>query len=72
MLDVEELPDIKRDGIDLYSTISVNYVEAILGTTVKVIEDLTCAFFKLLFFHVLISLYITTFIRRRIHKKKSI
>lgn len=36
MLDVEELPDIKRDGIDLYSTISINYVEAILGTTVMV------------------------------------
>ncbi|KAJ4816430.1 Chaperone protein DnaJ [Rhynchospora pubera] len=36
MLDVEELPDIKRDGIDLYSSVSISYVEAILGTTVKV------------------------------------
>ncbi|XP_078157883.1 molecular chaperone Hsp40/DnaJ family protein isoform X2 [Carex rostrata] len=43
MLDVEELPDIKRDGIDLYSTISINYVEAILGTTVmvKTVDGLT-------------------------------
>ncbi|KAJ3695481.1 hypothetical protein LUZ60_000858 [Juncus effusus] len=36
MLDIEELPGIKRDGINLYSTVSINYIEAILGTTIKV------------------------------------
>ena len=35
-LDVEEPSDIKRDGINLYSTVSISYVEAILGTVQKV------------------------------------
>lgn len=35
-LDIEEPSDIKRDGINLYSTVSVSYIEAILGTTKKV------------------------------------
>uniref|UniRef100_J3LI40 J domain-containing protein n=1 Tax=Oryza brachyantha TaxID=4533 RepID=J3LI40_ORYBR len=35
-LDIEEPSDIKRDGINLYSTVSINYVEAILGTVKKV------------------------------------
>ena len=32
-LDIEEPSDIKRDGINLYSTLSISYLEAILGTT---------------------------------------
>eukprot|EP01018_Ginkgo_biloba_P015539 Gb_03413 [translate_table: standard] len=35
-LDIKEIPGIQRDGINLYSTISVSYVDAILGTVVKV------------------------------------
>lgn len=35
-LDIEEPSDIKRDGINLYSTVSVSYIEAILGTIKKV------------------------------------
>ncbi|KAK3159390.1 hypothetical protein QOZ80_2AG0149540 [Eleusine coracana subsp. coracana] len=35
-LDIEEPSDIKRDGINLYSTVSISYVEAILGTVQKV------------------------------------
>ncbi|XP_044496868.1 chaperone protein DnaJ [Mangifera indica] len=35
-LDVEEIPGIQRDGIDLCSTISVSYIDAILGTVAKV------------------------------------
>ncbi|XP_021844411.1 uncharacterized protein [Spinacia oleracea] len=35
-LDIEEIPDIQRDGINLRSTISISYVDAILGTVVKV------------------------------------
>ncbi|EMS54053.1 Chaperone protein DnaJ [Triticum urartu] len=35
-LDVEEPSDIKRDGINLYSTVSISYIEAILGTVQKV------------------------------------
>jgi molecular chaperone DnaJ len=35
-LDIEEPSDIKRDGINLYSTVSISYIEAILGTTKKV------------------------------------
>lgn len=35
-LDIEEPADIKRDGINLYSTVSVSYIEAILGTVKKV------------------------------------
>lgn len=35
-LDVEEIPDIQRDGINLNSAISISYVDAILGTVVKV------------------------------------
>ncbi|EXB67273.1 Chaperone protein DnaJ [Morus notabilis] len=35
-LDVEEISGIQRDGINLTSTISVSYLDAILGTVVKV------------------------------------
>nr|GMC68866.1 Chaperone protein DnaJ [Ipomoea batatas] len=35
-LDIEEIPEIQRDGINLMSTISVSYLDAILGTVVKV------------------------------------
>ena len=36
-LDVEEITGIQRDGINLTSTISISYADAILGTVVKVI-----------------------------------
>lgn len=35
-LDVEEIPDIQRDGINLRSSITISYIDAILGTVVKV------------------------------------
>ncbi|OIW19218.1 hypothetical protein TanjilG_20343 [Lupinus angustifolius] len=35
-LDVEEIPGIQRDDINLCSTISIDYLDAILGTVVKV------------------------------------
>ncbi|KAI5593735.1 hypothetical protein BDE02_03G032300 [Populus trichocarpa] len=35
-LDVEEITGIQRDGINLTSTISISYADAILGTVVKV------------------------------------
>ena len=35
-LDVEEISGIQRDGINLNSTISISYLDAILGTVVKV------------------------------------
>ncbi|KAJ4954072.1 hypothetical protein NE237_030904 [Protea cynaroides] len=35
-LEVEVIPEIQRDGINLYSTTSINYTDAILGTVVKV------------------------------------
>ncbi|XP_022153460.1 uncharacterized protein LOC111020962 [Momordica charantia] len=35
-LDVEEIPGIQRDGINLYSTISISYLDAIMGSVVKV------------------------------------
>eukprot|EP00262_Sarcandra_glabra_P007492 TRINITY_DN20338_c0_g1_i1.p1 TRINITY_DN20338_c0_g1~~TRINITY_DN20338_c0_g1_i1.p1 ORF type:complete len:495 (+),score=76.26 TRINITY_DN20338_c0_g1_i1:159-1643(+) len=35
-LDVEEISDIKRDGINLCSTVSISYIDAILGAVVKV------------------------------------
>lgn len=44
-LDVEEIPEIKRDGINLRSTVSINYIEAILGTTVEVNLELHHTFF---------------------------
>ncbi|KAJ4718419.1 Chaperone DnaJ [Melia azedarach] len=42
-LDVEEIPGIQRDGIDLLSTISISYLDAILGTVVQVktVEGIT-------------------------------
>ncbi|KAI5660476.1 hypothetical protein M9H77_29269 [Catharanthus roseus] len=42
-LDIEEVPEIQRDGINLYSTVSISYLDAILGTVVKVktVEGLT-------------------------------
>ncbi|XP_072989584.1 uncharacterized protein [Typha latifolia] len=33
---VNEKPGIRRDGLDLYSDVSIDYTEAILGTVVKV------------------------------------
>ena len=36
-LDVEEISGIQRDGINLNSTISISYLDAILGVKVKVI-----------------------------------
>ncbi|KAK4362181.1 hypothetical protein RND71_017422 [Anisodus tanguticus] len=35
-LDIEEIPEIQRDGINLISTVSVGYLDAILGAAVKV------------------------------------
>ncbi|KAI4355760.1 hypothetical protein L6164_004503 [Bauhinia variegata] len=35
-LDVEEIPGIQRDGINLNSTITISYLDAILGSVVKV------------------------------------
>lgn len=35
-LDIEEIPEIQRDGINLRSSVSISYLDAILGTTVKV------------------------------------
>lgn len=42
-LDVEEIPGIQRDGIDLFSTVSISYLDAIMGTVVKVktVEGIT-------------------------------
>lgn len=34
-LDVEEIPEIQRDGLNLRSTVSISYLDAILGTVVK-------------------------------------
>ena len=36
-LDVEDVRGIKRDGINLLSTLSITYLDAILGAVVKVI-----------------------------------
>lgn len=35
-LDVEEIPEIQRDGINLSSTVTISYLDAILGTVAKV------------------------------------
>ncbi|KAG6606812.1 hypothetical protein SDJN03_00154, partial [Cucurbita argyrosperma subsp. sororia] len=35
-LDVEEIPGIQRDGINLYSTVAISYLDAIMGSVVKV------------------------------------
>lgn len=35
-LDIEEIPEIQRDGINLTSTVTISYLDAILGTIVKV------------------------------------
>lgn len=35
-LDVEDIPEIQRDGINLRSTITISYIDAILGAVVKV------------------------------------
>ncbi|KAH6771915.1 Molecular chaperone Hsp40/DnaJ family protein [Perilla frutescens var. hirtella] len=42
-LDIEEIPEIQRDGINLCSTISISYLDAILGTVTKVktVEGMT-------------------------------
>ncbi|CAL5333899.1 unnamed protein product [Camellia sinensis] len=34
-LDIEEIPEIQRDGINLRSSVSISYLDAILGTVVK-------------------------------------
>lgn len=36
-LDIVEIPEIQRDGINLLSTISISYLDAILGTVMKVL-----------------------------------
>lgn len=41
-LDIEEIPEIQRDGINLCSTISISYLDAILGTVTKVHLLLNC------------------------------
>lgn len=42
-LDIQEIPEIQRDGINLNSTVSIGYLDAILGTIVQVktVEGLT-------------------------------
>ncbi|KAI3437213.1 uncharacterized protein J3R85_005652 [Psidium guajava] len=35
-LEVEEIPEIQRDGINLNSTVTISYLDAILGAVVKV------------------------------------
>lgn len=35
-LDVQEIPEIQRDGINLLSAVSISYLDAILGANVKV------------------------------------
>ncbi|XP_047337920.1 chaperone protein DnaJ-like [Impatiens glandulifera] len=35
-LDIEEIPEIERDGVNLLSTVSISYLDAILGGVVKV------------------------------------
>lgn len=35
-LDIEEIPEIQRDGINLSSTLTISYLDAILGTVAKV------------------------------------
>ncbi|XP_023761740.1 uncharacterized protein LOC111910192 [Lactuca sativa] len=42
-LGVEEIPEIQRDGINLMSSISISYLDAILGTVAKVktVEGMT-------------------------------
>ncbi|KAL6972866.1 hypothetical protein U1Q18_027041 [Sarracenia purpurea var. burkii] len=42
-LDVEEIPEIQREGINLLSTVSISYLDAILGTViqVKTVEGIT-------------------------------
>lgn len=41
MLRVNEKAGIQRDGLNLYSTINIDYTEAILGTVTKVILTLS-------------------------------
>lgn len=36
LVTVREHPSIRRQGLDLFSTVSLDYTDAILGTTVKV------------------------------------
>lgn len=52
-LDIEEIPEIQRDGINLISTVSVGYLDAILGAVVKVILHDIC----LGSFHILIRMW---------------
>ncbi|KAJ0488612.1 putative chaperone DnaJ, HSP40/DnaJ peptide-binding protein [Helianthus annuus] len=42
-LDVEEIAEIQRDGVNLLSSVSISYLDAIVGTVVKVktVEGMT-------------------------------
>ncbi|CAL5375648.1 unnamed protein product [Camellia sinensis] len=42
-LDIEEIPEIQRDGINLRSSVSISYLDAILGTVVKSTSFVTAA-----------------------------
>lgn len=44
-LDIEEIPEIQRDGINLLSTIPISYLDAILGTVTKVHLLKSCSYF---------------------------
>ena len=35
-LNVKEMQNVQRDGINLYSNISINFTDAILGTVIRV------------------------------------
>ncbi|KMZ67868.1 Chaperone protein dnaJ [Zostera marina] len=35
-LEIIEIPEIQRDGINLYSSVAINYIDAILGSAVQV------------------------------------
>ena len=35
-LNIEEIPEIQRDGINLRSTVSISYLDAILGSGIQV------------------------------------
>lgn len=41
-LGVQEIPEIQRDGINLLSSITISYLDAILGTVAKVVNFPFC------------------------------
>lgn len=49
-LEVEEIPEIQRDGINLNSTVTISYLDAILGAVVKVILQISLISFALYHF----------------------